>query len=79
MNKLTHFRESLFWDIDPAKLDVQKHKTFIVSRVMHRGKLKEWKQVEALYGKNAISKLLPEINWQDPKTEAFFKLWYGEK
>jgi hypothetical protein len=78
MEKFKTFRESLFWDIDQEKLDTIKHKKFIVSRVMHRGKLDEWKEIETHYGKQAICEILPQIKWEDPKTESFFKLWYGQ-
>lgn len=59
------------------EIDPYAHMGFVVARVMHRGKLDEWKQVENFYGHDAIRQLIPQIKWQDPKTEALFKLWFG--
>lgn len=77
MKVFPKFRESLFWDIRQEQLNPEQHKLFIVSRVMHRGKLDEWKAIDRFYGSDEIRMLLPRIKWQDGKTEALYKLWYN--
>lgn len=42
------FRQSLFWDTDPTKIDPQKHARYIIERIMDFGDVAEvrwmWKQ-----------------------------------
>jgi hypothetical protein len=46
MNKnnisLKDFSPHLFWDVDAETLDLEKHKTYIIRRVMEYGKLNDW-------------------------------------
>lgn len=44
-------RKVVFWDIDMASLDWDKHKDFIIARVNSRGNKTEKEQVAAYYGK----------------------------
>jgi len=41
--KLQDLSGHLFWDIDFQNIDVQKHQTMIIERVMTRGNLKDLK------------------------------------
>ena len=42
------FRQTLFWDTDPARIDPQKHARYIIERIMDFGDVEEvkwmWKQ-----------------------------------
>ncbi len=69
--------DSLFWDTNPAKIDWEKNARAVISRVMHRGTMEEWKEVERYYGVNRLKAVIPDIKWQDPKSENFFKLYYN--
>lgn len=40
----------LFWDVDPAKLDVDRHAPLIIARVVERGTLANWHTVRRHYG-----------------------------
>lgn len=68
------FRKVLFWDIDYSALNWNEHAHFIITRIMHRGTLDDWKELRQFYGKERIQNCLPTIKWEDPKTEHFFKL-----
>ena len=37
-----NFSQGLFWDIDPASLDMDKHAKYVVSRVLTAGTLADW-------------------------------------
>ena len=51
----THpFTQSLFWDIDLAKLDLDKHEIFILKRVFERG---DWDQVKFLFRYYGLEKI----------------------
>ena len=34
---ITQFSPNLFWDVNSADLDIDKHKAYIVERVLERG------------------------------------------
>ncbi|MCK9422120.1 MAG: HigA family addiction module antitoxin [Bacteroidales bacterium] len=53
-----HFRPALFWDINPAGLDFEQHKNFIVVRVFERGNEEEIKAIIEYYGRDQISLIL---------------------
>ncbi len=55
-------RNSLFWDTDINKIDLTKHKRFIIQRILERGNKLEIKELISLYTKPAIKKELKNIN-----------------
>ncbi len=71
------FSRGLFWDTDPDKIDWDRQFKAVISRVMHRGSLEEWRSFRKFYGDERIKKIVPEIHFQDRKTEHYFKQLYG--
>lgn len=67
---------SLFWDTDPASLDPEKHKRYIIPRVMDFGTLDNVRETFAYYGKQTILEVLKESPDLDKKTISFFALYY---
>lgn len=55
---LTKFRPALFWDTKLEKIDWQRQKKAIVSRVFDRGNLSEKKELIRFYGRPAVEVLL---------------------
>jgi addiction module HigA family antidote len=58
---LSKVRSHLFWDIDISKLDDQKHRKFIIQRILERGNGEEVEELMQFYGKAFITGLLPTI------------------
>ena len=54
MKDRLNFSENLFWDIDSATLDYEKHRKFIVQRVVEYGSLEDWRLICNYYGLNSI-------------------------
>lgn len=67
---------SLFWDVEPASLDPEKHKRYIIPRVMDYGTLENVKATFAYYGKQTILEVLKESPYLDKKTISFFAFYY---
>ncbi len=65
-------RPSLFWDINPAKLDMDRHAAFIIVRVMERGTRQEVRSVWNYYGEAIIKKHLLEARYLHNKTISYF-------
>jgi len=65
-------RPSLFWDVNPAKLDMDQHAAFIIVRVMERGTREEVRFVWQYYGEEIIKKHLLEARFLHNKTISYF-------
>lgn len=48
----------VFWDVDRERLDLQRDKSFIISRMFERAKLDDIFAIVALYGREATSLIL---------------------
>ncbi|RPA66577.1 hypothetical protein EF405_20035 [Cyclobacteriaceae bacterium YHN15] len=62
---LDNLSDRLFWDVDPKSLDWEKDITLIISRVLERGSLQEWRTIEQKYGLNKIVSVAKEIRSLD--------------
>ena|SRR3989338_1878494 len=72
--KLNILRKSLFWDVNPDKLDVGKSADFIIGRVLDFGNLKEWRTIKQLYGEEKIRKVAKGHVFTDPRSANFWAL-----
>ncbi|MFA6554059.1 MAG: hypothetical protein WCS89_00975 [Candidatus Paceibacterota bacterium] len=52
------FRESLFWDTNPAKIDLDKNARYVIERVLEYGRLDEVRWLFKQYSKDAIKKVM---------------------
>ncbi len=48
----------LFWDINPASLDIQKHERIIIPRVLNYGTLLNWQWLAETYSKAHVKEML---------------------
>lgn len=74
---LTNLRESLFWDVDFKKLDLQKDAQFIIGRVLDFGNLKEWKAIEKFYGLKKIKEVAQNHIFSDKRSANFWAMVLG--
>jgi len=65
------FRRELFWDIDFANLNLEKHKRLIIERVITLGNLEEFRQLLVIYKTEIIRQTIMELGYLDPKTMNF--------
>jgi hypothetical protein len=52
------FRQSLFWDVDPKKIDPEKHKRYIIERMLEFGNKDEIRWLFSFYTKRLIRNTL---------------------
>ena len=52
------FRQSLFWDTDPGKIDVEKNARYIIERVFDFGNAEEIHWLFGQYPKSLLSEVL---------------------
>ena len=72
MNKKEfNFSEHLFWDVDESELDMDKHKEFILERVLDYGSLKDWLIVKDYYSLLQLAEIAKNIRSLMPKSLSF--------
>lgn len=64
----------LFWDVDVRTLDLDKHKTYIVQRVLEYGLMKDWELLKSTIGLHEIVDTCKRLRSLDPKALAFISL-----
>lgn len=52
------FRQALFWDTNPRKIDPQKHAQYIIERVADFGRDSEVRWVWKYYDKSLLRKII---------------------
>jgi len=70
--KVMKFRQTLFWDVDPKKIDPKKNARYIIERVADFGDDKEAKWVLDFYDKMTLKKVVAKSRSLMPETK---KLW----
>jgi hypothetical protein len=52
---------TLFWDVDISTLNAQKHASYIVERVLSRGKMEDFKLTLAFYSKKKVGEIATKL------------------
>lgn len=69
------FRQSLFWDTNPAKINTKKNARYIIERILDFGELNEIVWMFKKYSKNEIKKVMDLPRSQvHSKSKALWKL-----
>ncbi len=68
------FRESLFWDTDPNKVDLQKNTRYVIERVMEFGRDAEVRWLWNSYDKSLMKDVVDKSRSLRPETKALWKL-----
>ncbi len=69
---LSLLRPSLFWDVNPDRLDADRHAAFIIVRVMERGTREDVNTVWHYYGEETIKIHLLAARSLHKKTISYF-------
>lgn len=68
------FRQELFWDVDPKKIDPKKHATYIIERILDFGRTDEVKWMRRYYTPRRISKVVKKSRVIDTKSRSLWSL-----
>ncbi len=68
------FRQSLFWDTDPKKLDTKKHSTYIIERIMDFGKDNEVHWLRQNYPKALLRQISQKSQVLHPSSKTLWQL-----
>jgi len=65
------FSENLFWDVDGDDLDMDKHKEFIIERVLDYGNMNDWIVIKNYYSLENLAFTAKNIRSLMPKSLSF--------
>ncbi len=74
---LQQLSKHLFWDVSISDVDVEKHKKFIINKVLIYGTYNDWKTILKFYGKDTIISISKTIKDLDKKTLSFLSIISG--
>jgi len=73
------FRQALFWDVNPAKIDPKKNARYVVERVLDLGNDKEVKWLLKTYSKATLKKIVDKSRSLNPRTKSLWTLMLKSK
>lgn len=74
----TNFTASLFWDVDPDAIDFEKHRRWVVQRILEYGRIEDWRAICKLYSLEGVVESAQQARTLDPKALAFLCLFSGK-
>lgn len=72
------FRQALFWDTDPSKIDQEKNARYIIERVADFGHDDEVRWILKRYNRSFTRKVIEKSRCLMPRTKALWKLLLKE-
>lgn len=73
------FRQALFWDVDPKKIDTEKNAQYIIERILDLGNDKEVKWLWNFYDKGFLKKIVEKSRCLRPRTKNLWMLMLKNK
>lgn len=73
------FRQALFWDTNPNKIDVQKNAQYIIERVLDFGRDAEVKWLWKTYDKSLLKNVVIKSRSLRPKAKNLWTLLLKNK
>jgi hypothetical protein len=68
---ISQFSTNLFWDTDPAGLDIEKHRKYIVERVLDCGTWDDWLLIRNYYGLDQLKEIALGLRSLERKSLSF--------
>lgn len=77
--KTVKFRPTLFWDIDPRKIDLKKNARYVIERIMDFGNDKEVRWMWNAYSRRLIESVAHKSRGLHPQSRALWKILTHKK
>lgn len=78
MSKLPPAVAKLFWDVDPAQIDLEKHRDYVIERVMARGTWAAMQWLQKAYRPAVLADFVHRKGQRlPPREEAYWALVAG--
>jgi len=73
------FRQALFWDTNPKKIDVKKNAQYIIERVLDLGRDNEVRWLWKTYDKKLLRKTVTKSRCLRPETKTLWTILLEKK
>ncbi len=71
-------KKTLFWDTDINKLDLSKHKRYIIERILKFGDFEDYSWLKGIYSENQIKEVIKRDRSElDKKSLNFWSNFYN--
>lgn len=70
-------KQILFWDVDREAMDPEKHKRFIIERVLARGDTDDFRWAKDRYGLDTLKEVLINAKTLDAKSLSFWTAYFS--
>jgi len=67
----------LFWDVRPETVDVERHRKWLIRRVLDWGDVPALKWLRQVYGDDALKQVVAENRGLARKTHVFWVTYFG--
>lgn len=68
------FRQALFWDVNPKKIDAKKNAQYVIERIFDLGTDKEVRWLWNFYDKKLLKKIVRKSRSLRPRTKTLWAL-----
>ncbi len=68
------FRQTLFWDVNPQKIDAKRNAQYIIERILDFGRDDEVRWLWNFYDKRLLKKIVGKSRCLRPRTKALWTL-----
>lgn len=66
----------LFWDSDPAMIDLHRNQDAVIERVLEFGDLQDVRWVQTRYPGSTVARVLVSSKGLSERSRSFWKLWF---
>ena len=73
------FRQTLFWDVNPAKIDTNKNAQYVIERILDFGNDNEVKWMFGNYNKATLKKTIAKSRSLTPQSKSLWMLMLKNK
>ncbi|MDX2133764.1 MAG: hypothetical protein SFV52_03225 [Saprospiraceae bacterium] len=74
--KATDFNGYLFWDADPARIDLEKSKAYVIERVLSHGMVSDWRLLNRLYDRQTLLNTVLQLRYLDKRSLHFCAAYF---
>lgn len=68
--------KALFWDTKFETIDFEKHRNYVIEKVLVYGKLSDWRAIQNYYSNEVIKEIAMQARNLDAKTLSFLSAIY---
>jgi len=77
MGKTIKLNPALFWDVEFSEIDYEKNARQVIERVLTRGSLNDWYEINSYYGFKRIKSEIINIRYLDKLTLNFYSKYFN--